>query len=217
MTVISEPAPALSRQEQKERTREAILTAALSMTREQGFAQISLRQVAREAGVVPTAFYRHFVSMEELGLALVAQSFVTLRTMVRNALNEAQANPAAFANVIDASAEILVRTVKDHKADFGFIARERFGGQGVVREAIRREIDQFVNELAVVLGRLPNIDSWSVEDVHMVSRLFVRNLVSHAEDVVEIPDGRPDLEDKVREDARREMRLIVLGFRDWKS
>ena len=215
--MISDPAPTLSRQAQKERTREAILDAALALTREQGFAQISLRQVTREAGIVPTAFYRHFDSMEELGLALVAQSFVTLRTMVRNAMDDAQNDPSVFANIIDSSAEILVRVVKENKAHFAFIARERFGGHGVVREAIRRELDQFVSELAVVLARLPNIKSWSIDDVHMVSRLFVRNMVSHAEEVIEIPDGRSDLDEKVRQEARREMRLIVLGFEDWKS
>ena len=36
--------------------------------------------------VVPTAFYRHFASMDELGLALVEESFRTLRTMLREAL-----------------------------------------------------------------------------------------------------------------------------------
>jgi AcrR family transcriptional regulator len=35
------------------------------------FVSISLREVTREAGVVPTAFYRHFKDMDELGLALV--------------------------------------------------------------------------------------------------------------------------------------------------
>lgn len=213
MTVISESAPAQSRQAQKERTREAILAAALKLTQEQGFAQISLRQVAREAGVVPTAFYRHFESMEELGLMLVVQSFTTLRTMIR----DSQRDPQLFTNIIDNSAEILVRVVKENKAHFGFIARERFGGPGVIREAIRHELDLFVSELAIVLARLPNINKWSSEDVHMVSRLFVRNMVGNAEEIVEMPEGRPDLEDQIKEGARRQMRLIVLGFRDWRS
>ncbi len=73
---MSEPGP--SRQAQKERTREAILAAALELSQTVGFAQLSLRQVSRQAGVVPTAFYRHFESMDELGLALVEQSFATL-------------------------------------------------------------------------------------------------------------------------------------------
>lgn len=209
----SEPTPAPSRQAQKERTREAILAAALALTQERGFAQISLRQVAREAGVVPTAFYRHFESMEQLGLALVEQSFLTLRTMIR----DAQRDPQVFTNIIDASADILVRVVKENRAHFGFIARERFGGQGEVRQAIRHELDLFVSELAVVLARLPHIETWSSDDVHMLSRLFVRNMVYNAEEVIEMPDGRPDLEEAIKNGARRQMRLIVLGFKDWDS
>ncbi len=122
-----------------------------------------------------------------------------------------------FDNIIDSSAEILVEVVKQNKADFGFIARERFGGQSVVQQAIRHELELFVSELAVLLGRLPNIENWATEDVQMVSRLFVRNMVSNAEEVVEMPDGRPDLEEKIKEGARRQMRLIVIGFKDWRS
>jgi AcrR family transcriptional regulator len=211
VNVISDPAQAQSRQAQKERTREAILAAALKLSQEQGFAQISLRQVAREAGIVPTAFYRHFEGMEQLGLTLVEHSFGTLRKMIR----DSQRDPEVFTNIIDASAEILVRVVKENKAHFGFIARERFGGQGAVSQAIRHELDLFVSELAVVLARLPHIENWSSDDVQMVSRLFVRNMVSNAEEVIEMPDNRPDLEEQIKEGARRQMRLIVVGFRDW--
>ena len=33
---------------------------------------------------MPTAFYRHFASLEELGLALVDESFASLRAMLRD-------------------------------------------------------------------------------------------------------------------------------------
>ncbi len=202
-----------SRQEQKGRTREALLGAALDLSREHGFAQISLRQVARQAGIVPTAFYRHFESMDQLGLALVERCFQTLRTMIR----EAQRDPDVLMNIIDAAAEVLVESVKRNKADFLFVSRERFGGSDAVRLAIRHELDLFVSELAVVLARLPNIERWSSDDVQMVSRLFVRNMVHNAEEVAEMPDGRPDLEERIKEGARRQMRLIVLGFEKWES
>jgi AcrR family transcriptional regulator len=210
---MTEPGQAASRQEQKGRTRQAILAAALELSGHQGFAQISLRQVARHAGIVPTAFYRHFDSMDELGLALVEQSFSTLRRMIR----EAQRDPEVFVHIIDAAADVLVEAVKRSKAHFAFVARERVGGSAAVRRAIRHELDLFVSELAVVLARLPHIDTWSTEDVQMVSRLFVRNMVSNAEEVVEMPDDRPDLEQRIRDGARRQMRLIVVGFRDWHS
>ncbi|MCX6408157.1 MAG: TetR family transcriptional regulator [Propionibacteriales bacterium] len=202
-----------SRQAQKERTREAILAAALELSQSQGFAQTSLRQVARHAGVVPTAFYRHFASMDELGLALVEQSFGTLRAMIR----DAQRDPETFADIIDASAEILVRVVKQNKAHFGFVARERNSGSEAVRQAIQRELELFISELAVVLARLPHLDTWSAEDVKLASGLFVRNMVYRAEQVVQMPDGRPDLEEEIKRKARREMRLIVLGFEKWDS
>ncbi len=210
---MSETVPVESRQAQKERTRQAILAAALELSQTQGFAQISLRQVSRHAGIVPTAFYRHFESMDQLGLALVEQSFSTLRQMIR----DAQRDPEVFDNIIDSAADVLVEAVKGSKAHFGFVSRERVGGSEVVRTAIRHELDLFVSELAVVLARLPNIENWSSEDVQMVSRLFVRNMVTNAEEVVEMPDGRPDLEEKIKEGARRQMRLIVIGFRDWRS
>ncbi|MCW2748837.1 MAG: TetR family transcriptional regulator [Nocardioidaceae bacterium] len=202
-----------TRQEQKERTRQAILDAALELSQDHGFGQLSLRQVTRQAGIVPTAFYRHFASMDELGLALVEQSFNTLRRMIR----DAQRDPQVFVSIIDSAADVLVRVVKDNKAHFAFVARERFSGQGVVRQAIRHELDLFVSDLAVVLARLPNIENWSSEDVHMVSSLFVRNMVSNAEQIVEMPENRPDLEEQIKDGARRQMRLIVLGFANWKS
>lgn len=203
----------ISRQAQKERTRQAILDAALELSQQYGFAQLSLRQVARHAGIVPTAFYRHFESMDQLGLALVEQSFNTLRTMIRDAQRDAQ----VFVNIIDSAADILVRVVKNNKAHFAFVARERFTGQGVVQQAIRHELDSFVSELAVVLARLPNIKDWSSEDVAMVSGLFVRNMVSNAEQVIEMPENRPDIEEKIKEGAKRQMRLIVIGFEKWRS
>ena len=209
---MSEPV-AGGRKLQKERTREALMNAALELSLQKGFAQLSLRQVSQAAGLVPSAFYRHFESMDELGLALVERCFGTLRTMIR----DAQRDPEVIEHIIDASAEILVEAVKASKADFAFVVRERLTGSEPVREAIRHELDLFVSELAVVLVRLPNIESWTTEDVQMVARLFVRNMHANAELVVEMPEDRPDLEAEIVELARREMRLIVLGFANWRS
>ena len=52
---------------------------------ERSFSALSLREVTREAGIVPAAFYRHFDSMEALGLVLIDESFRALRDMLRGA------------------------------------------------------------------------------------------------------------------------------------
>src|SRR5207237_1768363 len=75
----------LSREERKEATRRAIIAAALRLLEDRSFAALSLREVTREAGIVPAAFYRHFESMEALGLVLIDESFRRLRDMLRGA------------------------------------------------------------------------------------------------------------------------------------
>ena len=57
----------VSRVEQKRQTRRRLLKAALSQLGEdRSFSTLSLREVAREAGIAPTSFYRHFQDMDEL-------------------------------------------------------------------------------------------------------------------------------------------------------
>ena len=112
---------------------------------------LSLRQVAKEVGIVPTAFYRHFDSIEALGLALVDESFVSLRAMLR----DVRRSDPALADIVDRSVAILVEHVHQQRAHFQFIARERAAGPPAVREAIRHEIELCERELATDLARLP--------------------------------------------------------------
>ena len=189
------------------------MRAALGLLRLKSFTSLSLREVAREAGVVPTAFYRHFNSMDEVGLALVEQSFATLRRMIR----DAQRDPDIVDNLIDASADVLLAAVKQNREHFAFVARERLGGSAAVRAAIQHELELFISELALFLARIPQLKQWTPEDVKMISGTFVRNMVYRAEQVVETPVGRTDLEEEIKRKARREMRMIVLGFKDWRS
>src|SRR5580693_2252823 len=98
--------------ERREQTRQALLDSALEqIDAGESFEALSLRSVAKAAGVVPTAFYRHFASMDELGLALVEDSFRTLRAMLRGA-REGGLPPT---HLIRRSVEILVEHVRTHR------------------------------------------------------------------------------------------------------
>jgi AcrR family transcriptional regulator len=66
--------------ERKQQSRQALLDAALQLsTAGRSFSSISLREVAREVGLVPTAFYRHFQDMDALGQELVDQVALHLK------------------------------------------------------------------------------------------------------------------------------------------
>lgn len=206
------PVP-VTRREQKQRTRVALLDAALRLLEGRSFGSLGLREVAREAGVVPTAFYRHFDSMDDLGLALIDDSFRTLRRMLRDARSE----PLAYGDAIRRSAEILVRHVHAHRLHFRFLARERSSGVPVLRQAIRSEIRLFSSELATDLARFPYLDRWSTEDLGVLAGLLVNTMVSIAEEIVEAPSDRPEVEREIVRRAEKQLRLIVLGIPAWRS
>jgi len=181
------PENAATRQERKQRTRQALLDAALELLKERSFSSLSLRQVTRTAGIVPTAFYRHFDDMEELGLVLIDESFRTLRAMIRTA----RADPRTYEHMIRNSVEILVGYVHEHDAHFRFVARERFGGVAALRHAIRAEIRLFASDLATDLARLPHLDRWSTEDLQLLAGLMVNTMVGTAEALLDAPAGDP--------------------------
>ena len=205
--------PIETRQERKRRTRQAILAAALDLVEEEGLASVSLRQVTRHVGIVPTAFYRHFASLDELGLALVDESFASLREMIRDVR---RGNPELH-GVIRGSVAVLVRHVHEQRVHFRFIAQERFGGVPVVRAAIRHELELFERELATDLARLPNLNTWSSEDLRVMANLIVNAMVSTAEGIISAPPERPEAEREVIRTAEKQLRLIVVGVSNWRS
>ncbi len=202
-----------TRQERKERTRQAILDAALGLVAEEGLAALSLRQLTRAVGIVPTAFYRHFASVDELGLALVDRSFASLRQMIRETR---QGNPQ-LTGVIRSSVAILVQHVHSDQTYFRFIARERFGGVPVVRRAIRHELELFERELATDLARIPGLGTWTAEDLRVLANLVVNAMVSTAEDILDAPPERPEVEREIVRAAEKQLRMIVVGAANWRS
>jgi AcrR family transcriptional regulator len=201
----------VSRAEAKERTRRAILDAVLDLTRDSQLATVSLRQIAKQVGIVPTAFYRHFPTVEDLGLTLVDESFVSLRAMLREARDlPSLATPLTLA---DTSVAVLADHVHRHQAHFAFIARERNGPVGPVREAIRHEIDLCEHELATDLARLPALDAWPTSELRALSGLIVTTMVTTTEELI---GARPDQESILIATARTQLRMIVVGAMHWK-
>jgi AcrR family transcriptional regulator len=202
-----------ARQVHKQQTYQALLHAALHLMEDQSFSSLSLREVTREVGIVPTAFYRHFRDMEQLGLALVDESFDSLREMLRSARIE----PMPDKHVYRHSVEILARYVHTRRLHFRFIVRERYGGISVVRQAIRRELRLFVSELATDLIRFPDFSRWSTEDVRMVAALIVNAMFATAEAILDVPAERPEAETEIIQTAEKQLRLVLLAVPHWRS
>jgi AcrR family transcriptional regulator len=200
-----------SREERKEATRRAIIAAALTLLEDRSFGGLSLREVTREAGIVPGAFYRHFESMEALGLVLIDESFHALRDMLRGA----RAGKLDPSRVIESSVEILVASVDEQREHWLFIGRERNSGIAVLRYAIRTEIRLITSELATDLARFPGLNSWSTEDLNIVASLFVNAMISIAEAIEDAQN--PTALAEIKRIAIKQLRMITVGVTDWRS
>ncbi|MCJ0903167.1 TetR family transcriptional regulator [Rhodococcus sp. ARC_M6] len=198
-----------TRAAKKERTRQALLDTAMDLLTDRGFSGISLREVAREAGIVPTAFYRHFASMEDLGVALVEESMRMLRQMLRDARRNHNTKDAA------ASLDILVRQVHTHERQFRFLCRERYGGVSEVRRAINTEMRLFVSELTVDLSRIVGLEGWQDPDLEMAADLIVGAMFTTVVELLDAGSLGHRSEDAVIGRAEKQLRLIMLGMATW--
>lgn len=200
-----------TREERKEVTRRAIIAAALKLLEERSFSALSLREVTREAGIVPAAFYRHFESMEALGLVLIDESFRSLREMLR----AARADKLDPNRIIESTVDILTAGVTQQHEHWRFIGRERSSGVTVLRYAIRTEIRLITSELATDLARFPGLNAWSTEDLNILASLFVNSMIIIAEAIEDAPDAAAV--EEIKRTAVKQLRMIAVGIAGWRS
>ena len=200
-----------TRGERKERTRRSILDAALRLLEDTSLVALSLRQVTKEVGVVPTAFYRHFDSIEALGLELVEESFGSLRAVLR----DVRRGEPTLDEIVDDSVRLLVDHVQNQSQHFAFIVRERAAGPASVRAAIRQGVELFERELASDLAQLSGTTTWSAEDLSVVATLIVNAMVATAESLLDATS--PAEVEAVARSARTQLQMVLIGAVNWRS
>lgn len=199
------------RQAQKQKTRQAFLDAALALLEEQSLSSLGLREVTRAVGVAPTAFYRHFRSTADLGVALVDEALGSLHPMVRTTVSTAGDSEERIARAIG----LIARHVDEYPAHVRFIARERHGGVQPVLEAIKAQLVRFAEEVKAELAKDPEAAGWSDDDLLMLAHLYVDQMLITASLFLEALDGPPEERERVTRLAARQLRLISIGRGHW--
>ena len=198
------------REEKKLQTRQALMDAALTLMHEgSGFSGLSLREVSRQAGLVPTGFYRHFPDLDALGEELAVEACRQLRVVMRQVRKKAQGGAA-----ITESVTALVEFIRHNPLYFEFLARERAGGPPKVRETIHTQMRQFVAELAEDLQQWPIYTDFPRDDLAMLADLVVNTVIHLALDLLALPYVEDDAEQVLR--TTKQLRLIMLGAHAWK-
>lgn len=160
------------RSEQKEKTRQSIIQAALRLSEDRGFPALSLREVTREAEIAPATFYRHFKDMEELGLVLVDKVAVTLRQLMRKARQRIKANGSA----IEMSVITQLEFSQKNPQLFRLLTSGLTGGPRIFREALQKEKQFFIDELHEDLREDPRLTNTVLAAELMVNQVLVASI-----------------------------------------
>ncbi len=209
------------RDERKRQSRQAIIDAALRLsTSGRSFNSISLREISREIGLVPTAFYRHFKDMDALGLELIDQISLNLKSTLHQIGQSYVYQPEAK---IDKSLELFFQTIHQHTEEWIFIITERWGASQAIRKAIAREIEYLVEDLAIDLQRLTSVKHiQKVDDLKSLAHLLVNLAFNWVMAWIELSRQyeEPVLAQQqqlLKMQALTQMRLLFHGISNWKN
>lgn len=202
------------RDERKQQTRQALLDAALGLsTAGRSFSIISLREVAREAGLVPTAFYRHFVDMDALGVDLVDQVCVVLHELLKRLRESYSVDTRSHTRL---SIEQFFYSVEGARQHWGFLVGERWGGTAVVRDAIAKEIQFFIDDLTRDMQKLPNFQPLDPLHVQITAEILINLAFAWAMTWLNLPNrhdtqGLEVQREQLIERSTRQAQLLFKG------
>lgn len=148
---------------------------------------LGLRELAREAGLNPNTFYRHFSSLEQLNQAIIDELGRDIRTNLRGIRRTVQ-SPVAEAT--PRTIEYVFDYALRHPEAFIVAVRELHGAIPALREALQRMIDDVAEETVedvLFLNIVPNI---KVETLREVSRVVVQYVFHQTLDYIEQPARR---------------------------
>lgn len=201
-----------------------LMSAALRLAaRSRSLHALSLRELAREAGLNPNTFYRHFANVDALGQAIIEELVLGLRRPLRQqrlraALAAGRGNEtgAVEARTLRVrSARIMTREtvalffdyVLQNPAGFIIGIRELHGCSPVLRQALRQAMEDFARDLTDDSLRLGLIPGKTPQPAHLVSRIIVRQMFELSLDYIEYPQQR----DQTREQAEAMILMLFTG------
>jgi TetR/AcrR family transcriptional regulator, fatty acid biosynthesis regulator len=176
--------------EQKEKTSQALIQSALELCAEEGYASLSLRSVARKAGIAPTSFYRHFREIDELGVAMVDQA----KELVGECLEQAREKikfPAVkqkdsikdLFKSVDCITRPFVGTFfeffKNNSQLLYLFFQEHTGSSKTMRKAISDAMNQLNGILADTLKRPTKLYGFRLGDIDLIAETMM-TIVSHS-------------------------------------
>jgi len=189
-------------------SRDDLLAAALALIGpHRSVSTLSLREVAREAGIAPNSFYRQFRDMDELTVALIDLAGRSLRTIIGQARQRAASSERS---VIRVSVETFMEQLRADDRLLHVLLREGTAGSDAFKQAVDRELNYFEDELCVDLVRLAAADGARLHAPALVAKAITRLVFAMGATAVDLP---PEKDPELIEQLAQMLRMIITGAR----
>ena len=189
-------------------TREDLLAAALKLIGpHRSLSTLSLREVAREAGIAPNSFYRQFRDMDELAVALIDLAGSSLRTIIGQARRRATSTERS---VIRVSMETFMEQLRADDKLLHVMLREGAVGSDAFKHAVERELNYFEEELQHDLIRLAAAEGTVLHEPALVSKAITRLVFAMGASAMDLP---PEKDPELIAEVSTMLRMIIVGAR----
>ena len=152
-------------------SRDELIAAAMSLlgpTR--SVSTLSLREVARTAGIAPNSFYRHFRDIDDLAIALIELAGSSLRRI----LSEARQRASSERSVVRTSLEAFMEQLNAEAGYLDLLLREGKVGSEAFKLAVEKQLVFFEAELMTDLLRLEALNGHKLHRADLVARAITR-------------------------------------------
>ncbi len=188
-------------------SREDLLAAALRLIGpHRSVSTLSLREVAREAGIAPNSFYRQFRDMDELAVALIGLAGESLRRIV----GEARQRARTRRSIVRGSVEAFMEQVRADDKLLHVLLREGTVGSDAFKQAVDRELTFFEEELHADLLRLNRADGVALHEPRLVARAITRLVFAMGATAMDLPAER---DRELIAQLTQMVRMILAGSR----
>lgn len=192
------------RTDQKLKTRRRLIETALKLSAEKGFSALSLREVAKESGLTPAAFYKHFTDMEDLGLTLIDEVGLGLRQILRESRRIVEKGESA----VRAPVEAFMNYIAENSNLFRVLQGERQGSSQAFRRALYTEFDRFIEQVADEIERISIIRKQPVQESALTAEAIVAVAFTVGSEALDLPKHRRA---ELTERIIKEIKIILRG------
>ena len=188
-------------------SRDDLLAAALRLIGpHRSVSSLSLREVAREAGIAPNSFYRQFRDMDELAVALIDLAGRSLRKIV----GAARHRMVTQRGIVRGSVETFMEQVRADDKLLHVLLREGTVGSDAFKQAVDRELTFFEDELRTDLVRLAAAEGAVMHEPALVSKAITRLVFAMGAMAMDLP---PERDRELIDQLSTMVTMIISGAR----